>query len=248
MVPRWPNVPVSRPRYREPERVAVVLDHPQVVFLREVADDVQVEWHAERVRHHDRAGPRADRLAQPLGNRAVVPQVHVDEDRHQVVLQDRAQRRGKPGRHGHDFVARLEPPIAQLRRGERRQRHQVGRRPGVHEERVRHAQVVREIRLEPVRVPVRRQEEIEAGVDEVRQLLAVEHAPGVVDEVGLGVEGSVRELLLVVLAHQGINLSLFSPPSPSFFFPSSFFAPPPQGFFCPEGFSAEAVSRRRSWG
>ena len=104
------------------QRVAIVFDDPQVVFLRQVRHDVQIERHAERMRHHDRARPRSDRVAQLIGIRRVVAQVDVDEDRHEVVLQDRREGRRESGRDGDDLVARFEPPIAKLRRGERRQR------------------------------------------------------------------------------------------------------------------------------
>jgi len=60
------------------------------------------------------------------------------------------------------------------------------------------AHVVRKIRLELFRVTIRRQEKIEAGIDQVAHLLGVEHTSGEMCEIGLGIEGSMRELLLVV--------------------------------------------------
>ena len=176
--------PLAVPR---PQRVAVVLDDPQVVFLREVGHDVQVERHTERVRHHDRAGPGPDCLPQLIGVGRVVAQVHIDEDRHQVVLQDRCDRRGERRRHGHDFIARLEPPIAERRRGQRRQRHQVGRRPRVHQERVGHAQVVRKIQprtCSAKRFAVRKKSRLASTRLHISS--ASNTRPAIVHEIGIG--------------------------------------------------------------
>ena len=116
------------------ERVAVVLDDPEVVLLRQLADRVEIERHAERVRHHDRARLRSDGFAQPIDHGRVVAEIHVDEHRHEVVLENRRQRRRKAGRDGDDFVAGLQPAIAELRRRQRRQRDEVGRGARVHEQ------------------------------------------------------------------------------------------------------------------
>ncbi len=189
------------------ERVAVVLDHPEIVALGEIADDVQVERHAKCVRHHDRARLRTDRRSQLIGIGRVVAKVDVDEHRHEPVLQDRRERRRKP-RGDRDRPRRLAEAadFASFGEVERGQGHEVGGRSRVHQQRVGNAEVVREIRLEPLRVAVRRQEEVEAGVDEVAQFFRVEHTSGVVGQIVCGIEGAVRELRLVVLANQRRNL------------------------------------------
>ena len=46
----------------------------------------------------------------------------------------------------------------------------------------------------------------EAGIDQVAQLLGIEHTSCVVHQIGLGVERSIPELLPVVLADQTPNL------------------------------------------
>jgi len=138
--------------------------------------------------------------------RVVVAEPHVDEDRHEVVLQDRRKRRRKAGRDGDDFVSRVQPSIPKLRRRERRQRDEIRGRPGVDEQRIREPEVVGELRFEALRIAIRGQKEIQTRVDEIAQFFIVEDAPRIVDEVGRGIERTVRELLAMVLANQGGNL------------------------------------------
>src|SRR5260221_207084 len=60
--------------------------------------------------------------------------------------------------------------------------------------------------LEIFREAIRGQKEIEAGIDQVAHLVRVEHTACEMDEIGLNVERSIRELLPVVLANQGGDL------------------------------------------
>ena len=51
---------------------------------------------------------RADGVFEALGQHVAGRQVHVDEDGHAAVLDDRGDRGGEAGRHGDDLVARLQ--------------------------------------------------------------------------------------------------------------------------------------------
>ena len=79
---------------------------------------------------------------------------------------------------GDHLVARLQAPIAELLRRQRRDRQQVRRRARVAEERVPDTDRLRELELEPLRVAARRQPEVERRVDEVEELVRVEDAAG----------------------------------------------------------------------
>src|SRR6478752_7753242 len=61
------------------EGVAVVLDEPQVVGLDELHDRIEVERYAQRVRQHDRPGPRRDGRPELLRVGVVVADPDVDE-------------------------------------------------------------------------------------------------------------------------------------------------------------------------
>ncbi len=158
--------------------------------------------HAERVGQHDRPGPRRDGRPQLLRIGVVVAQPDVDEDRHQAVLDDRRDRAREAGGDRDDLVAGLEPAIAELRRGERRQRDEVRRRARVDEQGVGQAEVVGEAGLELLGVAAGRQVEVEARVDQEPHLLLAEHAAGVADRVAVGIERPRRVALAVVAAHQ----------------------------------------------
>ena len=70
-------------------------------------------------------------------------------------------------------------PLAELRRSERREGDEVGRRAAVHEDRVAAAEeLAREAPLERVREAAGGEPEVERGVDEADDLLLVEYAPG----------------------------------------------------------------------
>ena len=130
-------MPVSRPRYREPSASQLSSTTHRSCCVARSATTSRSNGHAERVRHHDRARPGPDRLAQPVGIGGVVAEVDVDEDRHQVVLQDRRDRRRKRRpRPSRTSSPGLQPAVAELRRRQGRQRDEVCRRPGVHQQRI----------------------------------------------------------------------------------------------------------------
>ena len=129
-------------------------------------DGVEVERHAEGMSQHDGARAVRDGRAQLVRIRVVVAQTHVHEDRHQPVLHDGRHGAGKAGRHGDDFVAGLEPALAELGRRQRREGHQIGRRAGVDEQGVGNVEVVGHAGLELLREPAGREVEVQARVDE----------------------------------------------------------------------------------
>ena len=124
--------------------------------------------------------------------RVVVAQADVHEDRDQAVLDDRRHGAREARSHGDHLVAGLESALAELPRRERRQGDEVRRRAGVDEQGVRDPQVLGDARLELLREPAGRQEEIEARVDQGVQLLLAEDAAGVTHRVAVGVEGRRR--------------------------------------------------------
>ena len=107
-------MPVSRPSVPRAERVAVVLDEEQVVLGGERGDRIEIERVAERVREHDRARPRADRLREPIDPHVVGAELDVDEHRHEPVEHDRVHGGGESGRDREHLVARAQPAIAEL--------------------------------------------------------------------------------------------------------------------------------------
>ncbi len=118
----------------------------------------------------------------------VVAEADVDEHRHQAVLDDRRDGARKARGDGDHLVAGLEAAVAELGRGERRERDEVRRRAGVDEQGVRQAEVVGEARLELLGEAAGGQVEVEARVDEGAHLLLAEDAAGVAHRVAVGVE------------------------------------------------------------
>ena len=111
-----------------------------------------------------------------LQRRHIGAQFHIHEHRHGAVLHDRVDGRGKPGRHGDDFVAGLDAPVLELGRGERGERDEVGRGAGVDQQHVLQAEEFGQARLELLGIAARRQPEVERGIHQVHQLLLIEVA------------------------------------------------------------------------
>ena len=133
---------------RRSERVAVVLDQPEVVLLGEVDHRVEVEGVPERVRGDDRPRPRPDRRLELRHVEVVRLQLDVDEDRDEPVEQDRVERRREACGDGDHLVARAESPLAELLRRQRRDGEQVRGRARV-------AQAARAARRAPSRTRAR---------------------------------------------------------------------------------------------
>ena len=68
------------------QRIAAVLDEPEIVFLCQRGDGIQIVGVAQRVREHDGLGPGRDR-GFDLGRVDVVAaELHIDEHRHGAEL------------------------------------------------------------------------------------------------------------------------------------------------------------------
>ena len=80
--------------------------------------------------------------------------------------------------------------IAELGRGQRCQREQVGRGAGVDQERVALAGVACQVALEDPRLRPRGEPEVEAGAHQLDHLLWAEHAAGCRHARVLGIEGA----------------------------------------------------------
>ena len=193
-----------------PQRVAAVLDQPELVALCKGGHGIQVEWIAERVGHHDGRGALAQRILQPGDVDVVGGHCDVHEDRDQAILDDRVQRGRESGRDGDHLIAGLEGcpaaplarPLVQLGRREGGQSQQVGRRAGVDQVSVPASEELREALLELVREAACGQPEVEARVDEVHDLAIVEDAARVGDRALAGNELSLWKGGAVILPHQ----------------------------------------------
>ena len=116
-----------RPPFPErAQRVAVVLDQPQIVILGDLRYRADVPRVAEGMGQHDPAGLGPDGRGDLLGNRVVAAEIDIHENRNQAVQNHGANGGGEARGHGDYLVARLESPIAELRRRQRGDRQQVG--------------------------------------------------------------------------------------------------------------------------
>ncbi len=198
-----PNVPGLDRLPARAERVAHVLDDPEVVTSRHLEDAIDVERVPERVGQDDRPRPGADRLLEKLRVEVVGRELDVEEDRHETVLEDRVEGRRETGRARDDLVARLQPTLAEHRRGQRRQREEVRRGARVDEERETDSHGTRDGTLELVREPPGGQPEVERGVDEMPDVVGVEDLSADRDRRLAGDERPIGPPCLAVLGDQG---------------------------------------------
>ncbi len=90
---------------------------------------------------------------------------------------------GKAGGDGDDLVARLDAPLAELRRGQRHEGQQIGRGARIGQGTVLHAEKLGELPLESFGIAAGGQPEIKGGIDQVVDLSLIEHPAGIGDAV-----------------------------------------------------------------
>src|SRR4029077_3864800 len=94
------------------------------------------------------------------------------------VLDRRIDGRGETGGNGDDIVTRPQAPAAKLLVRKTRQGQQIRRRPRVDQNRRTDPKPFCELMFEFSGKSAGRQPEIERGVEQVLQVVGVEHAPG----------------------------------------------------------------------
>ena len=107
-------VPITRP-----QRIAVILDDPELMFLGQLHDHIQIERNAQSMSHHDRSSFGTNSVGDSFRNSGVIAKIHIHEDRHQLILDHRGDRGGKCGSHGDDLIAGFQAAAAELGRCQR---------------------------------------------------------------------------------------------------------------------------------
>ena len=111
--------------------IAAIFDQPQIVLFAQCDDDFQVERVAQGVGQHDGLGLVGDGRFDFRGIDIVGAQFDVDKHRYRAIAEDRIDGGREAGGNANDFIARLDRACTQFRRGQRHERHQIGRRTGV---------------------------------------------------------------------------------------------------------------------
>ena len=112
------------------ERVAAVLEQPEIVLLREGGERVEIARDADGVRDENRARLRADGGLDLRDVDVVDAGLAIDEDGDESVLHQRRERGGKRDRRRDDLVARAQA-VLDLRAEQRGDHEQIRRRAGV---------------------------------------------------------------------------------------------------------------------
>ena len=92
--------------------IAAVLNQPEVMFGSESRNRIEVERIPQRVRKNNCLRPRRNRRLQLRNIDVICRKLHIHEDRHKPVLENRIDGRGKSSGHGDNFIARPKPAIA----------------------------------------------------------------------------------------------------------------------------------------
>ena len=130
---RVTKLPDMLPFILGPERIAAILDQPKVVLAAKIGHCSTVERIAKGVRKHH--SPRAvakgcfQSLHIDVVGGARLWMLHIDKHRHEVVLQNRIDRRGKARSNGDHFISPGESLAEELGRSESGEGHQIGARP-----------------------------------------------------------------------------------------------------------------------
>ena len=191
---------------RGAERVAGVLNQPQVVLLAEGRHRIHIEDIAQGVRNHHGLGIFAARRFELTHIHFVARQRDIEKDRHAAVLQDRVYRRGEARTHGDHLIARFDLPVAQLGRGQRAEGHQIRRRAGVHQARRADADKARQLAFKVLGPASGREPRSERRFHHCADVMGIDHLAGNWDGGLPRHERTLRKLLGMKLVYQGQDL------------------------------------------
>ena len=160
------------------QRIAIVLDKPQITLFAQLRHHIQVERVAQRVRHHDRPRLRPDGLAKTIGHGVVRSQLDINHDWSQAVLHYRIDRRRKSHRDRQNLITPLQCLLPQLRACQGAQGDEVGARTAVDEYRTTSTHELRQLPLEVCGESTSRQPPVERCIHKVDEVLRAEHLSG----------------------------------------------------------------------
>ena len=161
--------------------VTIVFDEPEIVLAAELENGGDREGIAQGVGDHNSLGfARRIGSLQLLGANVSSDRVVVEKDGYGSGLNDRRNRGRKPCRDCDNLVARLNAFVRrQLVGGECGERNEIGRGPGIDEQRVADAEDRREFLLESLALGPEREPEIQRGRDGGLHLVFGEDPTGV---------------------------------------------------------------------
>ena len=166
------------------ERVAVVLDEPEVVAAAELGDGREIEGVAQGVGHEDGFGfARNEGLFELIDAHVERDGIDIEKDGDAAVLNDGRNGRGKARRRGDDLIAGTDTARTELGAGQRGEGEQVGRRARVDEERFFDAEERRQLFFESLALGAEGEPEVERGRDSCFNLVLVKDATRVRDRV-----------------------------------------------------------------
>ena len=183
------------------EGIAVVLYEPEVVFITEILDLLDVEGVAEGVCDHDRLGLGGEGFLQHGGIDVVLGDGDIHEHGYCTILDARCDSGGESACDGDDLVAGEDPAVAQEGGGEGDEREEVGGGSGVDVTAVSDPKIIADGLFELVGPVAGGEPELQGSVDEVDHLLVVVYPGCVGDAVPLMVFPGVMVGVAVFLHH-----------------------------------------------
>ncbi len=162
-----------------PQGIAAVFDEPEIVLPAKIPQGGCIVRYPHGVGDHH--GPRLRRNRRRHGLHAgdVGPQFHVDENRQGTILDDRVDGRGKAGGDGDHFIARPDAALLQLRRSQRAEGHEIGRRTGIDQQGRIATHALGQRPFELLGESAGGQPEIETGLDRQADFLRIEDPAGI---------------------------------------------------------------------
>ena len=148
MPPRTRFLRYSVNRVLRAQRVAVVLNQPQVMLLAECLHSLQVKRITQRMRQHHSLHFRTICSLQLALVNIKRTRLHIHEHRHSTELNDRVYRRRKSRSHSNHLITAFDSTFTQFRRRQRIECQQIRTTSGVRHCAVFHAQPFRQTCLE----------------------------------------------------------------------------------------------------
>ena len=188
------------------QRVAVVLDQPQVVGVTERLDGGQVKRIAQRVGDHDSLRLGGEGCLELGDVDVVLGHGHIHKHGHRAVLDGRGHGGGEAAGHGDDLVALPDLAVTQLGGGQRHEGDQVGGGTAVDQMGELNADPLGKFLFEPFCKAARCQPEVQCGIGQSAHLLLVKDAGCVGDAIPLLIGGLFLLEVVIILGDHRLDL------------------------------------------
>ena len=188
------------------QRIAVVLNQPQIVCIAECLDCRQVKRVAQRMCNHNCLGLGREGCFQFSNINVVLRNRHVHKHRHCAILDGRGHGGGETAGNSDNFIALLDLTVTQLRGSQSHKGDQVCGRTAVDQMRILYSNPLCKLFFKLICKTTSRQPEIQRCIGQRTHFLLIKHTCCIGDTVTLLIRCLFLLKVVVVLCYHCLDL------------------------------------------